>query len=127
MMHWKWAVGVIAIGTGLILGGCGVGEGAAEGGTAVASATAEDAELVTARFSVDGMTCGGCAVATEMAVKRVEGVRSVTASLGENGAAGNATVQYDAKLADTEGIAAAIRKAGFTPSLEGDLPTSPEG
>lgn len=127
MMHWKGAVTAIVVGTGVILGGCSVGEAASEADTGVASATAEDAEFATARFSVDGMTCGGCVVATEMAVKRVEGVRSVSAVLGENGAPGNATVEYDARLADTEVIAGAIRQAGFTPLLEEAVPGSPEG
>ncbi|MEX2528079.1 MAG: heavy-metal-associated domain-containing protein [Gemmatimonadota bacterium] len=84
----------------------------------MASTAAEGVELATARFSVDGMTCGGCVVATEMAVKRVEGVRSVTASLGEGGGPGSATVEYDPERTDTEAIAAAIRQAGFTPSLQ---------
>ena len=118
MMHWKRAVSAMIVGTGVICAGCGVGEDASEREMAVASATPEGVKLATVRFSVDGMTCGGCVVATEMAVKRVDGVRSVTASLGDDGGPGGATVEYDPERADTEAIAAAIRQAGFTPSLD---------
>ncbi len=127
MRHWKGAMTAIIVGTSVISGGCGAGEGTSEGNTAVVSATAEDTGFATARFSVSGMTCGGCILATEIAVKRVDGVRSVTASMGADGGPGNATVEYDANLANTDDIAAAIRQAGFTPSLENDPPASPEG
>lgn len=122
MMHWKRAVTAVLVSTGAICAGCG--DGAAESGqesgreAVVASTAAEGVEFATARFSVDGMTCGGCVLATEMAVKRVEGVRSVTANMGEDGGPGSATVEYDPERADIEAIAAAIRQAGFTPSLE---------
>jgi len=118
MMHWKGAVSAMIVGAGVICAGCGVGDDAPEREAAVASATAEGVTFATARFSVDGMTCGGCVVATEMAVERVEGVRSVTAGLGEDGEPGSATVEYDAERTDTAAIAAAIRRAGFTPRLD---------
>ena len=112
------AITAIIVGTGALCAGCGVGTEGSERDRVVTSAAAEGVELATARFSVEGMTCGGCVLATEMAVKRVDGVTSVTAGLGEDGGHGSATVEYDPARAGTEAIAAAIRKAGFTPILE---------
>ncbi len=127
MMNWKGAVSAMIVGTGAICAGCGIGTEEFEQETTVASTPAEGVEFATARFSVDGMTCGGCVLATEMAVKRVVGVRSVTASLGEDGGPGNATVEYDVGRADTAAIAAAIRRAGFTPRLEEGPLGDPQG
>lgn len=118
MIQWKAGITAIIVGTGAICSGCGVGTEDLGEDAAAASVPTEGVQLATVRFSVEGMTCGGCAIATEMSVKRVEGVRSVTASLGEVGGPGSATVEYDPDRAGTEAIAAAIRKAGFTPSIE---------
>lgn len=118
MIQWKAGIAAILVGTGAICAGCGVGTEDVGGDAAMASVATEGAALATARFSVEGMTCGGCALATEMSVRRVDGVSSVTADLGEDGGHGSATVEYDPARTGTEAIAAAIREAGFTPSLE---------
>lgn len=122
MMQWKTGVAVIILVAGAALAGCGAGAGDSQQGTAAV----EGAELATAQFSVEGMTCGGCVLAAEMAVKRVDGVRSVAAHFDEDTHEGRATVEYDPEVAGTEAIAAAIRKAGFTPSLEGGAQDGPE-
>lgn len=75
------------------------------------------AELATAEFRVEGMTCGGCAIATEMAVKKLDGVESADAEyLGEE-ESGRCTVTYDPSLVSTEQIASAIEGAGYDPTL----------
>lgn len=125
MMHWKGMLPAVVVGIVAVVGGCGVGGEEAEGDRAVSSTTVENADFATARFSVDGMTCGGCVLATEMAIKRVEGVRSVNATYDEEEGAGSATVEYDVERTDTEAIAAAVRRAGFTPTLEEVLPQVP--
>lgn len=76
------------------------------------------ARLATAEFRVDGMTCGGCALATEMAVKKLAGVRSADAEYDEATGEGRCTVAYDPEAVTVERIAGAIEKAGFTPTLE---------
>lgn len=75
-------------------------------------------ELATARFRVDGMTCGGCALATEISVKKLDGVASADASYDEESGEGRCEVEYDPAAVSTEEIAGAIRKAGFEPTLE---------
>ena len=75
------------------------------------------ARLATAEFRVNGMTCGGCALATEMAVKKLDGVRSADASYDEATGEGRCTVEYDPDRVTTERISTAIEEAGFTPSL----------
>jgi copper chaperone CopZ len=118
MMSWKGGLAGVVFGTAAICAGCGAGADRPDENAAVASAPEASIGLATARFSVDGMTCGGCVLATEMAVKRVDGVRSVTARMGDDGTVGSATVEYEVGRADPEAIAAAIRRAGFTPRLE---------
>lgn len=75
--------------------------------------------LATAEFNVEGMTCGGCALATEMSVKKLEGVASADAEYDEATDEGRCTVEYDPSVVSTDRIAAAIRDAGFTPTLTG--------
>lgn len=82
------------------------------------AADARSARLATARFDVDGMTCGGCALATEMSVRKLDGVRSADASYDEATGKGRCTVEYDPDAVTTEAIAAAIEEAGFTPTLK---------
>lgn len=73
--------------------------------------------LASAEFTVEGMTCGGCALATEMAVRKLEGVESVDAEYDESTGEGRCTVEYEPGAVDTDRIAAAIREAGFEPTL----------
>lgn len=75
------------------------------------------ARLATAKFRVQGMTCGGCAMATEMAVEKLEGVESVDAEYLGEGKSGRCTVTYDPSVLDTEQIASAIESAGYDPDL----------
>lgn len=117
MPQWKVGFTAMVVGTGAMAAGCGVGTEDFSSEAAAASVTAEGVQLATACFSVEGMTCGGCALATKMSLTRVEGVSSVTVDLGEDGSPGTARVEYDPTRSDLEAIAEAIRKAGFTPSL----------
>lgn len=114
--------GLIAaiVGSGAVCVGCGgefqeARDASTEESAAVPSA--ETARLATAEFSVEGMTCGGCAIATEMSVKKLDGIRSVDARYDEETGVGRATVEYDAEVVGTEAIAEAIRGAGFEPTL----------
>ncbi len=85
-------------------------------------ADAAPARLATAEFRVDGMTCGGCALATEMSVEKREGVASADAEYDEEADEGRCTVEYDPSAVGTDEIAAAIEEAGFTPTLASAAP-----
>lgn len=74
-------------------------------------------ELATAEFRVKGMTCGGCAVATEMSVEKLDGVESADAEYDEATGEGRCSVTYDPSVVSTDQIDGAIEEAGFTPSL----------
>lgn len=87
--------------------------------------TASPVRLATAEFDVEGMTCGGCALATEMAVKKLDGVASADAEYDEANDEGRCTVVYDPSTVGTDRIAAAIEEAGFTPSLASEPTRSP--
>lgn len=85
---------------------------------AEAPSTRETAgELATAEFRVEGMTCGGCAIATEMAVKKLDGVESADAEYDEATGEGRCSVTYDPSVVSTDQIGGAIEEAGFTPGL----------
>lgn len=104
---------------GLLLAACGGGGGEAAMTEDSPAGEEPAAELATARFRVDGMTCGGCALATEMAVGKLDGVEDVEASYDDETEEGRCTVEYDASRVTTEEIAGAIREAGFEPTLQG--------
>lgn len=122
-------VTIAAAGVALAGAACSGGNGASETGEAAraeAPAAGEEADagddaparLATAEFRVDGMTCGGCALATEMSVKKLEGVKSADAEYDEASGEGRCTVEYDPDAVTTDQIAAAIEDAGFRPHLE---------
>ena len=69
---------------------------------------------ITRRFTVEGMSCGGCERSLSQAVSRLPGVSSVEASHADR----SATVIYDEQRVTPEAIAAAIRDAGYVPAGE---------
>lgn len=80
-------------------------------------ADASPARLATATFDVEEMTCGGCALATEMAVRKLDGVVSADAEYDESTGEGTCTVEYDQDRVTTDRIAGAIEEAGFRATL----------
>lgn len=118
MRHWKEAVVAVLLGAGAVWVGCGGEAPEASVGDGPASEATDNVQLTTAAFSVEGMTCGGCAIATEMSVRKLDGVSSVDASYDEDADEGRATVEYDPTRVETDAIAEAIRDAGFEPTLQ---------
>jgi copper chaperone CopZ len=73
-------------------------------------AQARDGHAAVCRLKVTGMTCAGCEGAVKLAARRVDGVKSVTASAK----AGTADVTYDASKTSPETIAKAVTaNSGF--------------
>ena len=62
-----------------------------------------------ATIKVKGMSCGGCKLSVEAAVKKVAGIVSAVASL-ENA---ELSVEFDEKKTALADIRAAVVKAGF--------------
>lgn len=109
----------IAIGA-IVAGGC-EGEAPREAtGRAGGPSRATASTPATAEFDVDGMTCGGCAIATELAVGELDGVSSVDAVYDAERGAGRCSVVHDPAVVSTDEIAEAIRDAGFEPTLRSD-------
>ncbi|MEE9562843.1 MAG: cation transporter [Thermoanaerobaculia bacterium] len=73
-------------------------------------------DVATAKFEVDGMTCGGCEVAVRRSVKKLDGIETVEASHKE----GTAIVTYHPEEVTTDQIADAIRSLGYQAELESD-------
>lgn len=73
-------------------------------------AQTKESQVVTCTLKVSGMTCGGCEGAVKLAAKRVDGVKTVTASAKS----GTAEVGYDASKTSPEAIAKAVTaNSGF--------------
>jgi copper chaperone CopZ len=62
----------------------------------------------TTTYTVDGMTCGGCAATVTKAVNEVDGVSGAEVDL----TTGGVTVTSDSPL-DASKIATAVRDAGY--------------
>lgn len=58
---------------------------------------------------VTGMTCGGCTSSVTNALKVVRGVGDVKVSLST----GEATVQYDERVASPDKLKSAVTQAGY--------------
>lgn len=61
------------------------------------------------KFNVTGMTCSACSAHVENAVKKIDGVISVSVSLLTNSMA----VEYDENRTNDQAIAVAVKKAGY--------------
>lgn len=100
-------VGMAVLGVWAISAGCSPGSSSD-------SSVAQTADLKTATFSVDGMTCGGCEAGVKMAVKKLDGVHEVEASY-ENG---RASVKFEPDKVNSEQIKLAIEELGYKARLE---------
>ncbi len=106
---WKRVAAIAAVGAGLgalavsmpCVVGCGTHPAAARDGA--------PAGAVEQLFVVEGMTCGGCAVAIRTAVEKLDGVVSARA----DHKAGRATVVYDPHAVKPDAIVGAIERLGY--------------
>lgn len=80
---------------------------------AQATAQSAQAQLRTASFIVDNMTCATCPITVRTAMSRIDGVRSVAVDFASK----RATVSYDPARATPEAIAAASTNAGYPARL----------
>jgi mercuric ion transport protein len=71
-----------------------------------ARSTPSDGALV---YHVEGMTCAGCEVSVEQAIRSVKGVKSVDASFKDS----RAVVELDPEAGKPEDVLAAIEKSGY--------------
>ena len=110
------AVALLALGCAADAARSDEGAGGESAG-ARAAAGSGTAEMVTAEFDVAGMTCGGCALATEVALRKLDGVRSAEASYDQETGEGRCRVEYDPRQVGTAELMAAIEAVGFRPSL----------
>lgn len=66
----------------------------------------------TVRFSVQGMTCGGCVIGTRTVLTRLPGVTK--ADVGYKDKKGTAVVTYDSAKVTVAQMVAAVRTLGYT-------------
>ena len=76
---------------------------------------AEAAQPLSARetFKVSGMTCAGCETTIKLALEQTPGVRVAEVSYER----GEAVVEYDPTLTNTDKLRAAINETGYTAEL----------
>ncbi len=72
------------------------------------------AEPAGTTLSIQGMTCGGCAAAVKIQLKRTEGVTAYEVSLEK----AEAQVTYDPAKTTPERIAESVSKTGFEASVK---------
>ena len=65
--------------------------------------------MQTDLLKITGMTCGGCVSNVMHALRAIPGVNDVKVSLS----AGEATVQYDERLASPDQLKSAVKVAGY--------------
>lgn len=95
-------------------------EAPARGGQAAAmeaAAPGVPAGLARADFAVAGMDCGGCAIATRAALRKLEGVEQADASYDDETGTGAAWALYDPAKVTPERMMEAIRELGYTPRV----------
>ena len=66
--------------------------------------------MVTETIKIEGMMCGHCQATVEKAIGAIAGVSEVKVDL----AAKQATVTFDASVANLDAIKAAVADAGYT-------------
>ena len=74
------------------------------------------AAVKTVRLSVSGWTCGSCAAASRIALKKLEGVEEVTTDAKK----GEAVVRYDDGKVKPEQMAAALKRLGYVAAVQSD-------
>lgn len=72
------------------------------------------------KFTVTGMTCSACSAAVEKAVKKVEGVESVSVNL----LSGYMSAEYDQGITGAAQIMEAVERAGYAASVQGGEKTA---
>ena len=68
------------------------------------------------QFTVTGMTCAACSAHVENAVKKLDGVTTVSVSLLTNSMA----VEFDENKTSAKAIVSAVKKSGYGAELKGD-------
>lgn len=74
------------------------------------------ASTKTVTFDVKGWTCGSCAAATRIALKKLDGVEEVKTDHGNR----EAKVTYDDSKVTSEQVVQSIEKLGYKASFKGD-------
>lgn len=77
--------------------------------------------MQTEHLKIAGMSCGSCTSKVTNALQAVTGVSQVNVSL----AAGDATVEYDERLASPEQLRAAVQGAGYSMDATDDAARQP--
>lgn len=71
------------------------------------------AEVKTVTLRVEGMTCGGCTLATRKVLERLEGVQKAEVSYEQS----RAVVTYDPAKVSVPQMIAAVRTLGYTATV----------
>lgn len=86
---------------------------AAAAAPSVPALGADAAEEKTVRLTVEGMTCGGCAIGTRKVLTRLTGVAKAEVSYEKK----EAVVTYDPEKVTVEQMIAAIKTLGYAATI----------
>ena len=84
--------------------------------TLLVAFTAGAADTAKTTLTITGMTCGGCAVAVKVQLKKTTGVTACEVSYEK----GEAEVTYDPARTDPKKIAESVSKTGFQATVKGE-------
>ncbi len=87
---------------------------------AVTNAVADEKHLKTVVLEVDDMTCNMCPITVKKALRKVDGVKKVSAKY-EGGGEGWAKVTFDSHLVDVDDLTFATEEAGYPSRLKKQL------
>ena len=89
-----------------------------------AATSGADAQLVSAEFHIEGMTCGGCADMLRSTLAKLPDIADVGVDYAEK----TAVVRYPAdKPVPSDRVIEAVRKAGYTATLSRERSAGPVG
>ncbi len=81
------------------------------------------AEMKTANFKIEGMTCNGCVNKVKTSLSKVEGVKEATVTLADN----SAKVVYDSGKTNEGALKEVVTKAGYKVAANSDKPAGCAG
>jgi len=87
------------------------------GSVSSTTALAGEGHLKTITLEVDDMTCNMCPITVKKALRKVEGVKKVSAKY-EGGGEGWAKITYDPKLVDVDDLTFTTEEAGYPSRLK---------
>jgi copper chaperone CopZ len=122
MKHFHDARGLLPVLMLLALPACERAQGSGDtAATSASDAVGDTIQWARVEFTVQGMDCAGCVVATRTALRKLDGVRDAGGDFGTLEAS-SAWAVYDPSRVTPERMMVKIRELGYTPEVAREGP-----